>query len=123
MPSAPRFETHYAYFASIDPNIRPILVRIQYQVEQVVPGIQRCISYNMPAYRLDNGKTFFYFAAFKKHIGVYPPVRSDAALLVELAPYRGPKGNLIFPFAQPMPYDLIRRVAATLAAQCRARTR
>ena len=39
------------------------------------------------------------------------PVGGDAALLAALAPYRGPKGNLSFPLAEAMPYELIRRVA------------
>ena len=63
----------------------------------------------MPALRL--GGVLLYFAAFKKHIGIYPPVHGDAALLRALAPYRGEKGNLSFPLAEAMPYELIRRVA------------
>jgi hypothetical protein len=35
-----------------------------------------------------------YFAAFKNHIGVYPPVSGDARLEKALEPYAGPKGNL-----------------------------
>ena len=64
------------------------------------------------AYR--DRRVFFYFAAFKKHIGVYPPVTRDAALIGELAPFRGPKGNLIVPLNQPLPVDLIGRVALAL---------
>jgi hypothetical protein len=41
-------------------------------------------------------------------------VRKDAKLLKELAPYRGPKGNLIFPLDQPLQMDLIGRVAVAL---------
>jgi uncharacterized protein YdhG (YjbR/CyaY superfamily) len=78
------------------------------------PGSTECISYQMPALRHD--KVFLYFAAFKKHIGVYPPVQ-DQALAEELARYRGPKGNLQFPLSAPLPYDLIARVAQSLARQ------
>lgn len=70
------------------------------------------MSYNMPAFKRD--RVFFYFAAFKKHIGIYPPVRTSAALIRELAPYRGPKGNLSFPLDEPIPIDLIGRVAQEL---------
>jgi hypothetical protein len=38
-------------------------------------------------------------------------------LLKDLAPYLGPKNNLKFPFDQPVPYELIRRVARALADQ------
>jgi uncharacterized protein YdhG (YjbR/CyaY superfamily) len=69
----------------------------------------------MPAFKAK--RVFFYFAAFKKHIGVYPPVTVDATLVQDLAPYRGPKGNLSFLINQPLPIDLIGRVAIALHAQ------
>ena len=51
-----------------------------------------------------------YFAAFKKHIGLYPPVRGDDSLMQAVKPYAGPKGNLQFPLKKPIPYALIRRI-------------
>ncbi len=102
---------HEEYFATIAPEARALLEQIQAEIERVVPGVERCISYQMPAFR--KGKVFIYFAAFKKHIGVYPPVTSPV-LDAELTPYRGPKGNLIFPLNQPIPIDLIGRCAVAL---------
>ena len=58
--------------------------------------MKETISYNMPAFRVDD-KIVIYFAACKAHIGMYPPVRGDAALKRAAAPYAGPKGNLQFP--------------------------
>lgn len=106
------FASHEAYFASVPPEVRPLLEAIQAQVESLLPKAMRCIGYNMPAFR--HGRIFFYFTAFKKHIGIYPPVRQDAALIRELAPYRGEKGNLSLPLNQPLPIELIGRVAVAL---------
>lgn len=50
-----------------------------------------------------------YFAAFKRHIGFFPPV-GDAKLRKEASVYAGEKGNLRFPLDQPMPYGLIARI-------------
>jgi uncharacterized protein YdhG (YjbR/CyaY superfamily) len=50
-----------------------------------------------------------YFAAFRNHIGLYPPVR-DAKLRKEASRYAGPKGNLKFPLDEPIPYGLIARI-------------
>jgi uncharacterized protein YdhG (YjbR/CyaY superfamily) len=61
-----------------------------------------------------------YFAAFKKHIGLYPPVR-DAKLRREVARYAGPKGNLQFPLTERVPYALIGRIAKARARQNAAR--
>ena len=109
------FTSHEQYIGSVPPNVQPILLRIQSLVESKVPTATRCISYNMPAYRV--GKTFFYFAAFKNHIGIYPPVREDARLIRELAKFRNAKGNLAFKFSEPIPYELLGKVAVALAKE------
>ena len=98
-----------AYIAAQASAVQPVLQRIRAIVREEAPDAAEAISYRMPAFK--QGGVLVYFAAFKKHIGVYPPVGGDAALLDALAPYRGPKGNLSFPLDQDMPYDLIRRVA------------
>ncbi len=105
--------THESHFDTAPAEVRARLVAIQTQVEALLPFATRCISYRMPAFR-GRRKIFFYFAAFKKHIGIYPPLRHDAALIAELAPYRGPKGNLSFPLSEPLPLELIGRVAVAL---------
>jgi uncharacterized protein YdhG (YjbR/CyaY superfamily) len=115
MTSASPIKDHESALASASPEARQRLEAIQAIVERSVPDAQRCISYGMPAFR--RGKVFFYFASFKKHIGVYPPVLQPEALVDELGPYRGPKGNLIFPHSEPLPVELIRRVALALADQ------
>jgi uncharacterized protein YdhG (YjbR/CyaY superfamily) len=106
------FASHGAYFESVAPEVCPLLASIQAKVESLLPEVTRCISYNMPAFKAK--RVFFYFAAFKKHIGVYPPVTHDTALLREIAPFRGEKGNLSFPLNQPLPIELIGRVALAL---------
>jgi uncharacterized protein YdhG (YjbR/CyaY superfamily) len=68
------------------------------------------ISYRMPALKL-NG-ILVYFAAFKNHIGLFPPVRGDAQLVKAAAPYAGEKGNLRFPLDEPIPYDLIKQIVS-----------
>jgi uncharacterized protein YdhG (YjbR/CyaY superfamily) len=112
------FASHQEYIKHAATAVRPLLASIQAKVESLLPGAERCISYDMPAYKAK--RAFFYFAAFKNHIGIYPPVRRDAALIRELAPYRGPKGNLSFPLDRPLPLDLIGRVAVALRRECEA---
>jgi uncharacterized protein YdhG (YjbR/CyaY superfamily) len=106
------FASHEDYLAGMAPETRALLVSIQTTVATLLPDAARCISYNMPAFRTK--RVFFYFAAFKKHIGIYPPVTQDAALIHALAPYRGEKGNLSFPLDKPLPIELIGRVALAL---------
>jgi uncharacterized protein YdhG (YjbR/CyaY superfamily) len=121
------FASHDDYMAQVSPQGQQALLCIQQTVERLLPQAQRCVGYQMPAYRLQ--RIFFYFAAFKKHIGVYPPLHlpalapgavSDpylADLMDQLKPYRGPKGNLSFLYQDGVPTELIGRVALALAAQ------
>jgi len=115
MSERPKFTSHEEYIASMPSDVQKILLKVQALVEAGLPKAQRCISYGMPAYR--DGKIFFYFAGFKNHLGVYPPVGEDKTLIAELASYRNEKGNLTFKYKEPIPYELIGRVAAALAKE------
>jgi uncharacterized protein YdhG (YjbR/CyaY superfamily) len=111
----PKFATIDGYLATVSPEVKLILEEIRQLIHLKVPEAQEVISYQMPAFKLK--RTFIYFAAFKKHIGVYPPVTEDKRLIKELQTYRNEKGNLAFPFDQPIPFELIGRVAVALSKQ------
>jgi uncharacterized protein YdhG (YjbR/CyaY superfamily) len=107
------------YIASFPQKIQAILETIRMTVKDAAPGAQETISYNMPAFTM--GGVMVYFAAFKKHIGFYPPVKADAKLQKELAPYLGEKGSLRFPLDQPMPYALIEKLVKLRVKQMRSK--
>lgn len=106
------------YIAAADPTVAPLLEKFRALIAKEVPGADERISYRMPAFFLDGA--LIYFAPFKAHIGMYPPVKGDAALATALEPYRGEKGNLRFPLDRPMPWPLIRRVVRARLAEHRA---
>jgi uncharacterized protein YdhG (YjbR/CyaY superfamily) len=97
-----------AYIAAFSPDVQTILERIRLTIHNVAPDAQETISYRIPAFTQRG--VLVYFAAFKNHIGFYPPVSGDARLQKAIAPYAGEKGNLRFPLNQPIPYDLIERI-------------
>jgi uncharacterized protein YdhG (YjbR/CyaY superfamily) len=109
------------YIAASAPTVRAILREIRRVVRAAAPGAGELISYRMPAFRQCG--ILVYFAAFKSHIGLFPPVRGDAKLAKALAPYAGPKGNLKFPLDEPMPYALIRRIVRLRVKQDLAKAR
>ena len=96
------------YIAAFPPEVQAILERIRSMIRAAAPEAEEKISYQMPAFTL--GGDLIYFAAFKKHIGIFPPVKGDEKLRKEMAPYLGEKGNLKLPLNKPIPYDLIKRV-------------
>lgn len=107
------------YIAASPAEVRSILQQIRRTIRAAAPGAHEVISYRMPAFKLHG--TLVYFAAFKAHIGLYPPVSGDAGLKKAVSPYAGPKGNLKFPLDRPIPYNLIRRVVLLRVKQDRAR--
>ncbi len=83
------------------------------------PQAEEIISYGMPALR--QGGVLVYYAAFRSHLGLYPPVRGDARIMKAIAPWAGAKGNLRFPFDRPIPYALIGRITALRLKQTLAK--
>jgi uncharacterized protein YdhG (YjbR/CyaY superfamily) len=107
------------YISGFSPEVQVVLRRIREVVRAAAPDAQEVISYRMPSFR-QNG-VLLYFAAFRSHIGLYPPVRGDARIEKALARYAGEKGNLRFPLEAPMPYGLIGRIAKLRVKQNEAR--
>ena len=96
------------YIAAFSPDVQAILQRIRLTVSAAAPGAQEAISYRIPTFIFSG--PLVYFAAFKNHIGFYPPVKGSARLEKMVSRYAGEKGNLRFPLDQPIPYRLIEKI-------------
>ena len=90
------------------PEVRTILQKIRATIHQAAPAAEEKISYRIPTFTLEGN--LVHFAAFKNHIGFYPPVKGDAKLRQAVAVYAGEKGNLRFPLDEAIPYALIARI-------------
>ena len=93
-----------AYIAAFPEPVREILENLRQTIRAAAPGATEAIRYGIPAYV--QGRVLVQFGAFKRHIGLFPPVR-EPALQAKVAPYRGEKGNLRFPLSEPIPYGLV----------------
>ena len=96
------------YISTFSPDVQAILQKIREVVRNAAPDAQEVISYRMPAFKLKG--VLVYFAAFRNHIGLYPPISGEARLERAVARYAGETGNLRFPLDEPIPYDLIERI-------------
>ena len=105
------------YIDRCAPQAQPILRRVRATIVKAAPDATETISYGIPAFKLR--RILVYFAAFKHHIGLYPPVKGDAALEKAVVPYAGEKGNLRFPIERKIPYALISRIVKFRATQTR----
>ena len=103
------------YIAGFPSNVQKILQKIRLTIRQAAPGAEEAIKYQIPAFTL-NGNLIF-FAAYKKHIGLYPAPRGVEKFKKELSAYEGGKGTVQFPLDEPVPFDLISRIVKFRVAE------
>ena len=96
------------YISQFPADVQAILEKVRATIRHAAPEAKETISYQMPAFKQHG--ILVYFAAWRHHIGLYPPVSGDKALEKAAGRFAGPKGNLQFPLDEPIPYDLIERV-------------
>lgn len=110
-----------AYLADLDEPKRTALEALRQAILGVIPEAEECISYGMPAFRLD-GKVVAGFAAFKDHLSYLPHSGSVLGEVGdEAAGYVGTKGSLHFPVDQPLPAALVKRLIEVRLSQLAAR--
>ena len=97
-----------SYISHFPADVQTILEKVRETIRHAAPEATETISYMMPAFRRHG--ILVYFAAWEKHVGMYPPISGDKTLEKAIARYAGPKGNLQFPLDEPIPYDLIERI-------------
>jgi uncharacterized protein YdhG (YjbR/CyaY superfamily) len=93
-----------------------MLEAVRETMREAAPGTEEAISYGIPTFKLQ-GRYVAYFSGWKDHLSVYPIPSGDATLMAELAQYRHGAGTLRFPYARPIPLDLIAAVTARLLEQ------
>jgi len=97
------------HYISIQPaTIRGKLIKLREVIKLAAPNAIEEISYNMPAYKL-NGR-LLYFAANKHHIGLYALTNAIKAYQDELSNYVTAKSTIQFPYHNPIPYGLIKKM-------------
>ena len=115
------FKSVDEYIASQPEAVQGILERVRSTVRKAVPGAEEVISYQIPTYKLHGGPVL-YFAGWKKHYSLYPATdRLIAAFKEDLAPYAVNKGTIRFPLSEPVPVNLIERIAKFRAKEVAAR--
>jgi uncharacterized protein YdhG (YjbR/CyaY superfamily) len=98
------------YLGTLDEPKRTTLTELRDTIAAIVPQAEQCISYGMPAFRLQ-GKTIAGFAAFKSHLSYLPHSGSVISQLAkETEGYTKTKGSLHFPVDQPLPKRLVKQL-------------
>jgi uncharacterized protein YdhG (YjbR/CyaY superfamily) len=105
------------YLDRLDEPKRSTLSRLRQDILAVIPDAEQCISYTVPAFKVD-GRTIAGFAAFKNHLSYLPHSGSVFPELTgELAGYQKSTGALRFPVDQPLPPELVQKLIAVRLRQ------
>ncbi len=108
-----------AYLAPLSSEKRAALQKLRRSIHAAAPKAQECISYGIPAFRLD-GRMLVAFGAAAKHCAFYCGSTPLVVHRDELGAYSTSKGTLRFPPERPLPAALVRKLVKT---QIAARTR
>jgi uncharacterized protein YdhG (YjbR/CyaY superfamily) len=100
------------YLGALDEPKRSTLQTLRQTILAIIPDAEECISYGMPAFRL-NGKVIAGFAAFKNHLSYLPHSGSVIGeLSKDLAGYKSTEGSLHFPIDKALPRALVKKLIA-----------
>jgi len=99
------------YIAAQSPAVQEVLQEVRRIIHEAVPGAEEVISYQVPAIRSHGW--IFYFSAYRNHFSLACPPSPTLyeTFAAELAPYKKSKSAIQFPYGEPVPVDLIRRMA------------
>lgn len=110
------------YLAAFSDEKRAALERLRRMIHAAAPRAEECISYRLPAFRLD-GRMLVWFGATANHCAFYPGGVVEACK-DELGKYETSKGTIRFQPDNPLPAALVRKlVKARIARNAVPRTR
>ncbi|MBW4078290.1 MAG: DUF1801 domain-containing protein [Acidobacteria bacterium] len=111
------------YLKGVPARQRAVLERLRTTILRILPEAEQCISYRVPAFRVDGG-VVCGFASFKNHMSYLPFSGSVLEKLSkELDAFSHSKSALRFSVAAPLPDDLVEQLIRVRLAEIRARKR
>jgi len=117
MPRTPTPKTIDTYLASVPTDRRAALEKLRRTIHSIVPGVEECISYSMPAFRYQ-GHVIAGFQATAKGCSYYPFSGTTLSTLsAEVAAYSQTKSALHFDPKRPLPVALVRKLLETRIAE------
>jgi uncharacterized protein YdhG (YjbR/CyaY superfamily) len=112
-----------AYLAALPVDQRDALITLRQHLADLLPGHAECLSYAMPGFREpgSRGKMVAGYAAFARHLGLYPHSGSVIpALLAECVGFKTSKSGVLFSPDRPLPATLVERIVRARQAELAA---
>lgn len=100
-----KFSNIEEYIAIQSEDVQPLLQSIRETIRAAAPEAIEKISWQMPTFW--QGENLIHFAAFKKHIGLYPGGEATSEFAERLVGYKTSKGAIQLPLGKPIDDQLI----------------
>lgn len=97
------------YIAAQSEDMQPRLHEVYATIKAALPDATEKISWQMPTFW--KGQNLIHFAAFKKHIGLYPGGEATTVFAKKLTGYITGKGSIQLPNNKPLPIELVAEIA------------
>ncbi|MDO5409830.1 MAG: DUF1801 domain-containing protein [Lachnospiraceae bacterium] len=97
------------YISGQAETVQPYLNAVNAAIRSAIPDAAEKISWSMPTYWKKHN--LIQFAAFKKHIGLYPGPEAVEAFADRLTEYKTSKGTIQLPYDKQLPLELIAEIA------------
>src|SRR5438132_4732734 len=101
-------KSHDDYLAAVTEDKRGALQKLRKAIKTAAPKAEECISYQLPAFRL-NRRFLVAYGAATNHCAFYPG-STVKAFQKELKGYDTSKGTIRFPASKPLPSALVRKL-------------
>ena len=112
-----KFNTVDEYIAWFPKEKQAVLTAARKAIRKAVPDAEEVISYNIPAFK-KNG-WLLYISIYTNHftLSCPPPFAAFKQFEKELSGYKQSKSAIQFPLSEPLPTDLISKIARFNAEQ------
>lgn len=97
------------YIAAQPEEAQSYLRQVNDVIKASIPEAKEKISWSMPTYWKE--RNLIQFAAFKRHIGLYPGPEAVEAFAGRLREYKASKGAIQLPYSKSLPLELIAEIA------------
>jgi uncharacterized protein YdhG (YjbR/CyaY superfamily) len=103
-----KFTTIDEYISAQNPEVQAVLQKVRRTIRENAPDATEKISWSMPTFW--QGENLIHFAAFKKHLGIYPGDLTSSPFIDKLDKYKHSKGAIQFPYDKEIDYNLIAEI-------------
>ena len=107
------------YLAGVNADQQVALEKLRKTIHAAAPKIEECISYGIPAFRL-NGRSLVFFGAWANHCSFYPGSSTTLQdFRDDLKIFQVSKGTIRFSSDNPLPPALVKKLIKARIAEKR----